>query len=112
MTEIAIGVLAERLKSKRAGQGVRAVAKEIGISAATYSRVENGNVPDLETFRKLCVWVAIDPNDILGVPNALESSTPRALVHFKNDDAMPPELARAMGEMILKAQQAMREDVF
>jgi transcriptional regulator with XRE-family HTH domain len=112
MAEIAIELLAERLRTKRAARGVRAVAREIGISAATYSRVENNNMPDLETFRKLCEWVAIDPNEILGVTSATEVSAPRALVHFKNDNVMSKDVATALGEMILKAQKAMIDETY
>ena len=41
--------------------GVRTAAKEIGISAATVSRVERFHKPDLNTFLRLCIW--------MGVPN-------------------------------------------
>ena len=112
MGEIAIHVLGERLREKRAAQGVRQVARTIGISAATYSRVENGKLPDLETFRKLCQWVGLDPNEVLGVSSAESAPAGRALVHFKNDQEMSPEMAAAMGEMILKAQKAMIEGTF
>ncbi len=47
--------------------GVRAAAKEIGISSATLSRVENGNVPDLATFAKICSWLGEDPNRFFGI---------------------------------------------
>jgi transcriptional regulator with XRE-family HTH domain len=110
--EIAIGVLADRLKVKRAGRGVRAVAKEIGISPATYSRVENKNLPDLLTFRRLCEWVGLDPNDVLGVRNVSGSATPSAMVHFKNNKTSSPEIAAALSEMILKAKAAMAADDF
>ena len=34
--------------------------KEIGISKATLSRVENGNMPDLLTFFKIVKWLGTD----------------------------------------------------
>ena len=108
MAEIAIDLLATRLRQKRAARGVREVAKEIGISPATYSRVENRNLPDLETFTKVCEWVGIDPSEILKVKPQTDAATP--LVHFKNDIVMSQDLASAMGEMILLAQQAMIDD--
>ena len=37
--------------------GVREIAEEIGISAATLSRVENGKTPDIETVFKVCIWL-------------------------------------------------------
>jgi transcriptional regulator with XRE-family HTH domain len=112
MPEIAIGVLADRLRAKRAGRGVRAVATEIGISPATYSRVENSNLPDLVTFRRLCEWVGIDPNEILGVKNTADSTALSASVHFKSGKATSPEFATALSEMIQKAKAAMADEEF
>jgi len=37
--------------------GVREFAKKIGVSASTISRVENGKLPDVETFYKICWWM-------------------------------------------------------
>jgi transcriptional regulator with XRE-family HTH domain len=112
MPEIAIGVLAEQLKIKRAGRGVRAVAKEIGISPATYSRVENENLPDLLTFRRLCEWVGIDPNAVLGIKNLSDATSTNAMVHFKDNKTSSPQVAAALGELILKAKAAMADDDF
>jgi transcriptional regulator with XRE-family HTH domain len=106
MAKIAIDVLAAKLKAKRAARGVREVAREIGVSPATYSRVENGNLPDLETFTKLCEWVELDPNDVLDV----KTSTDRVQVHLRNQKEMPRDVAIAMGELILKAHRAMVEE--
>lgn len=43
--------------------GVREFAKQIGISAATLSRIENGKTPDIETFFKLCFWIKRNSNE-------------------------------------------------
>lgn len=37
--------------------GLREFGEQIGISAATLSRIERGNVPDVETFFKICKWL-------------------------------------------------------
>jgi transcriptional regulator with XRE-family HTH domain len=112
MPEIAIGVLSEKLKIKRAGRGVRAVAKEIGISPATYSRVENENLPDLLTFRRLCEWVGIDPNAVLGIKNVSDAASTNAMVHFKDNKTSTPLVAAALGELIMRARAAMADDDF
>ncbi len=54
ISEIRIDQLAARIQAHRAGKGIREAAREVGVSPATLSRVENGKVPDLETFSK--VW--------------------------------------------------------
>lgn len=37
-------------------------AEQIGISKATLSRIEKGNIPDIETLTKLCLWLNKEPN--------------------------------------------------
>ncbi|MBI1227802.1 MAG: helix-turn-helix domain-containing protein [Bacteroidetes bacterium] len=48
------------IKAKRGNQGLRATAEEVGnVSAATLSRVEQGNIPDVDTFISLCRWLEV-----------------------------------------------------
>jgi len=44
---------------------VRKAAKEIGTSAGTLSRVENGSTPDLLTLASLCYWACIPIYDCI-----------------------------------------------
>ena len=105
MSEISLDVLVDRLRTKRGGRGVRATAAEIGISAATLSRIENGNYPDLETFGKVCKWLDLDPSEVLGFRKAEEKG--RVLVHFKKENTVKPETAEALAKLILVAQEHM-----
>lgn len=41
--------------------GVRDMAKEIGISSATLSRIENGNNCDAKSLTKIMVWLFSSP---------------------------------------------------
>lgn len=107
-TEEAIAALAEKIVAKRAGRGVRETAREIGISPATLSRVENGHVPDLETFRKICTWLNEDPGTILGISPAKPAQL-EVRVHFRKDRAVDAKTAKALAQMILHAQRAMQE---
>jgi transcriptional regulator with XRE-family HTH domain len=108
VTEQPISALATKIAAKRAGKSIRVVSKEIGISPATLSRVENGNVPDLETFRKICVWLKEDPGAVLGVSTPASPAL-EVRVHFRKDRAVSQATATALGEMILHAQRAMQE---
>lgn len=36
--------------------------KQIGISKATYSRLEKSKIPDVETLGKVCSWLGTEPN--------------------------------------------------
>ena len=58
-----VDLLASTIKTKRGQKGLRETATEIGdVSFATLSRIEQGNLPDVETFIKLCKWLKV-PTD-------------------------------------------------
>ena len=98
--------LSEQIHIRRAGKGVREAAKEVGISSATLSRVENGKIPDLDTFGKICAWLGEDPAVYLGIRPVSGNGATTARVHFKKGVTIRPESAKALSEMILLAQQA------
>lgn len=101
--------LAQRIQEYRAGKGIREAAREVGVSPSTLSRVENGHIPDLETYRKICIWLNEDPAVYLGLkPESTGTTTAR--VHFKKGAAIKPDSAKALSEMILLAQQAFLEE--
>ncbi len=102
---------AQRIQDKRAGKGIREAAKEVGVSSATLSRVENGKVPDLDTFGKICRWLGEDASVYLGTRTSNGAGeTPKVRVHFKKGAAIKPESAKALTEMILLAHQALMEE--
>lgn len=51
--------LSNMIKSKRGKTGLRETAGQIGISAPTLSRIEQGNLPDIETYVKICEWLNV-----------------------------------------------------
>ena len=107
---LSIGDFGRLLAAKRGSRGVRAAALEAAVSTATFSRVENGHMPDLATFAKLCTWLQRDPRDFLGMESdgAEEIERPDAVVHFKKKKTVNMETAKALGELILAAQRAVR----
>jgi transcriptional regulator with XRE-family HTH domain len=106
MPKLTLQILGRRLAEKRKSRGIRDVAKEIGVSPATLSRIERGYVPDIETFGKVCRWMNVDPGEILGVKPKM-AGKPKAAVHFKKDQSLQAETAQALAQMILAAQRAM-----
>jgi len=107
--DISLESLVKKLREKRGHRGIREVALEIKISPATLSRVERGNLPDLETFKKICAWVGVDPGEILGV-QPTPRAQPAVRVHFKKDATVAAPTARALAELILAAQAKMRKE--
>lgn len=103
-----IDELGKMVVARRGTLGVRAAAKEIGISPATLSRIENGHVPDLATFAAICRWLGEDPAQFLGMQRA-SGDEPPATVHLRKKNTMSLDTATALGGMIIAAQRAIRD---
>lgn len=89
------GDIGNLLSRRRGNMGVRAAAKEIGISPSTLSRIENGHVPDVATLEKVCAWLEEDVSKFTGVGNLQ--------IAFKNKKALPPRTAQSLATLIEKA---------
>jgi len=105
--------LGQQLRRRRAGRGIREVAKEIGVSAATLSRVERSNLPDLETFAKICEWMEVDPAEVLGIATERTAEGPPtaaivATAHFRANKTVSPNLASALAQMIIAADRMLK----
>lgn len=103
---VSIDDLGRLITKRRAGKGIRAAANEVGISSATLSRIENGHMPDLETFAKLCQWLGNDPSEFLGF-QAKPMGVASTVVHFRKKKTVTKETAHALGELILATQAAI-----
>lgn len=107
LTPKALGNL---LQQKRGSMGIRAAAGEIGISPATLSRIEHGSLPDLDTLRKVCRWLGIDPAAYFGAPTARAPAEEATLqVVFKKDRAVSQNTSRALGKLIIAAYRQFSE---
>jgi transcriptional regulator with XRE-family HTH domain len=112
-SEINIHELARMIRSKRNNRGLRTVAKEIGeISASTLSRIEQGKVPDLDTFIILCKWLGVSAdhftNDLSGITSNGNAHTPDVVVaHLRADRTLDPQTAEALVTMIQMAYSAV-----
>ena len=98
--------LGRLILKRRGSRGIRAAAAEADVSPATLSRVENGNVPDLATFAKICRWLEVDPAVFLGVETDMAASKKPAVVHFRKKKTVSIDTANSLAELILAAQRA------
>ncbi|WP_380783478.1 helix-turn-helix domain-containing protein [Sphingomonas sp. R86520] len=99
--------LGQLIIRKRGARGIRAAAAEAEVSPATLSRVENGNLPDLATFAKICRWLDVDPARFLGVEKDTGVvASERAVAHFRKKATVSKETATSLGALILSAQRA------
>lgn len=78
---------------------LRDAAAETGISAATLSRVLNGKLPDTKTFAALVRWLGVSAD--LFIPTGSAASVPETIeAHLRADRTLPPELARALADLV------------
>lgn len=90
------------------GLGIRAAAKEIGVSHPTLSRIERGHLPDLENYQRICRWLGEDAESNVMPLAGLSSSTEASVVaevHFRKRATVSPKTAQALAQMILAAQE-------
>lgn len=104
--ELSLSELGRLMLAKRGSRGVRAAAAEVDISSATFSRVENGHMPDLETFAKICRWVGRNPGEFLGFEEA--TGLEGAQVHLRKEKTVSLDTAESLGALILRAQAAAK----
>ena len=113
MAKLSLTSLGTTLKERRKGRGIREVAAEMEISSATLSRVENGKIPDLKTFSKICRWLQVDASDILGckvMPDPEKGAKEATIaVHLRADKDLDKDTLTALTEMILRARTMIAE---
>jgi transcriptional regulator with XRE-family HTH domain len=120
---LAVKKLAAMIRAKRDEKGLRETAKEIGdISASTLSRIEQGKMPDLDTFMRLCDWLGVSPdrffeNDAkredsqeeVKIPITPGMNTPEIIeVHLRADKELDPDTADALANMVKAAYKAIK----
>ncbi len=119
MKKIRLEQLGMAIKEKRGNRGLREIAKEMGVSHTTLSRIESGRQPDLDTFSKICQWLEINPADILNYNsskpsvsnnNNNEMFTQSYSVQFRADRNFSPETAKKLGEMIMAVQKMINNE--
>lgn len=112
-TLASLGVM---VRERRGARKLREAASEIGIGVATLMRVENGRIPDLGTFGKICQWLEEEPGTFLGFEPRPSPKTTLAAAnepllasaHFKVDQAPQAETVSALAKMILLVAKRQR----
>jgi transcriptional regulator with XRE-family HTH domain len=103
---------AAAVKTRRGQSGLRTVAKEIGdISAPTLSRIEQGGVPDLDSFLRICHWLQQSPSEFTtGSSRKSNVETPRLIeAHLRADRILDPKVIVAISRMVELAYNAAKD---
>lgn len=100
----------EMIKSKRGNKGLRALASEIQISASTLSRIEQGNLPDIETYLKLCEWLEVSTDYFTKSNPKIESTQSTVIAHLRADKTLSESTSSALIQMINIAYAAAENE--
>ncbi|MBK8945439.1 MAG: helix-turn-helix transcriptional regulator [Ignavibacteriae bacterium] len=96
--------LATMLKTKRGTLGLRGLAYEIGgVSASTLSRIEQGKLPDIDTFLKVCEWLEVSPDFFSKNKKGDYNTKEKVVAHLRADKNLSQETAEAIIHMIKMA---------
>jgi transcriptional regulator with XRE-family HTH domain len=103
--------LANLVRSKRSSCGLRKIAKEIGnVSPSTISRVENGKIPDMDTFLALCDWLNVPPAELIkNTEDSKALETPEAIsIQLRADKKLDPAIANVLASLVKVAYKDLR----
>ncbi|AYQ30981.1 helix-turn-helix domain-containing protein [Runella sp. SP2] len=103
-TTLNTDLLATMLRARRGKNGLRTVAEEIGdVSVATLSRIEQGKIPDVDTFIKICLWLEV-PTDTFVMRNeeVAESNTTQQTIvaHLRADRELDAETMQMLVKLV------------
>lgn len=120
--EIDAKALAEAIVRRRGAKKltVRAAAAEMdNVSSSTLSRIERGNLPDLDSYMRICRWLEVDPAYFALAPigkNSIkqESALQREdiITHLRADQLLSTQTREALITMIEVAYAAARRNIF
>jgi transcriptional regulator with XRE-family HTH domain len=111
-------LLASMIKSKRGKMGLRDTAKEISnetgktMSAATLSRIEQGNLPDVETFIKLCQWLGVSTDEFITLPGPKKQITEKDKIVYqlRSSQELDSDSINAMVAMVDMAFSKLKKN--
>ncbi|GAB3977809.1 hypothetical protein GCM10028806_39830 [Spirosoma terrae] len=97
-------LLSNMVKVRRGEKVLRDVAKEIGgISPSTLSRIEQGHVPDVETFIKICQWLG-EPTETFVIPAntsvQADTSQEKIIAHLRAEKTLKPKTVEMLVKVI------------
>lgn len=108
-TTLNTDLLAGMIKDKRGKKGLREVSAEIGsVSPATLSRIEQGKIPDVDTFINICKWLEA-PTDTFIIDNSsakIKSNKDRIVAHLRAERELEPSTIQMLVKMIDMAYSA------
>jgi transcriptional regulator with XRE-family HTH domain len=111
MSAIDVNRFSAAVKTKRGGRGLREVAQEIrDVSASTLSRIEQGSIPDLETYFRICSWLGVSPESFSQAQVPADSPTANLAdtieQQLRAEKKLPDEAINTIAQVVRFAYQA------
>lgn len=102
MASIDIVKFAQLVKNKRGKRNLRDIANEIGeVSISTLSRIEQGKIPDLSTYMKICEWLEVSTSEFESNPKTTEKNHKQEIFfHLRADQSLSQDVSDALAKMI------------
>jgi len=102
MASIDIEKFVHLVRNKRGKRNLRDIASEIGeVSISTLSRIEQGKIPDLSTYLKICEWLEVSPNEFdLNSKVSQKNHMDEIFFHLRADQSLSQDVAEALTKMI------------
>jgi transcriptional regulator with XRE-family HTH domain len=110
-----VGALYAALDQQRRHEGLtwRGLAKKLGISPSTFTRMAQGRRPDVDTFVTLCSWLAVPAEEFTrGRPMSNGEDNTLAVIsaHLRANKKLSTKSADAMEEIISAAYERFKEE--
>jgi len=95
-----LGALVARRRAEL-GLSLREAARASGVPVATLTRIEQGRMPDLGTFRRLVDWLGVPPERFFSDPRQRVENTPSVIAeHLRADPALSPDHAERIAGLV------------
>lgn len=104
-TTLNTDLLASMLRDKRGKNGLRSISEAIGdVSVATLSRIEQGKVPDVDTFIKICDWLKVPTDTFVIRSQSKEVQNPTTeetiIAHLRADRELTSDTVQMLVQLV------------
>ncbi len=109
-----VGALYAALDQKRRQEGLtwRGLAKTLGISPSTFTRMAQGKRPDVDTFVTLCSWLGVPAEEFTrdgASPDGDDNTLAVISAHLRANKKLSRKSAEAMEEIVRAAYERFKE---
>jgi transcriptional regulator with XRE-family HTH domain len=92
---------------------LREAGRRSGVSASTLSRIMTGEMPDIDSFGKLCAWIRQVPGTFFVVPEGhapYPSPLAMAIYALSGDQCLPAEAREKLVDLVKVAYQCLANE--